>query len=951
MESSIVEYIKSNYPKVIFSPIKFKQSNAIGFIVSDGNLVIGYINSSGTLCKLVEPISLESLSEKGLKDIIRTLPIVEGFSEEDKINLIKLFEDIEPSKTQKDIDALLKAQSEQQNYKILYDNESGKIIAIKKEYEDKISQLQNQYNEKVKLIEESSKRLIQDKDDIIKALQDYKTNVENYVKSQDMELNDIKAMYKAILDEKNQLTKNLDTIVQTNQNNDELNNVVEDIKKELNITKEELKKSNLQRLQIERQRDTCKEMLLRDKTAILNKIEEYNRVWNNWLNNINEDEDFNKYKTMLIGDLENINKRLKTVLMSHAEDNALKQNIYDIERSLQKTIGDQIIQLNAKEEEIQMLKTKSESLESEMKQQNITISNLRSELERIGKLLLQNSNAKLETNINYESCYTVLQTFVTLNNIFFRKQEIINKLDDIIKTSTLNNLSENLREEIKEKFIKVKTEIELHITFMDLKKYVNSPNLQLLKSNATRNKVPESFCAELSNLLEYWEVNKAEFRKQDSILTNIYEDLSGAVRVYVRIKPLIGKEQKQKAISIQSVSEKKQKMVTLDCTKVANIVNNVKTTFGEFYGVFEETYSNADVFTGIENYSNSLTVDIDNIVDEANSISPGLYSAFKQVEDGYSIVLFGYGVSGAGKSYTLLGGNGVPGVLHYGLANLLNVQNIKLKYMFEQYVANVNINFAKIRGKIHSLVGQIPQLRKFSIDESKQLVLNVDVNNLSVSDLDILTNSVTKYREEMRRIKKTPNNPESSRSHLFMVFEITFGNGVKGYITIVDMGGRESPISIFNTFVDTNKTSLASVLSPAGGVPLIEKFKSRSDYGSRDILEILNEGIYINETINHLIYFFNKKNYKKTRVDLQSSDASKYNIKRYYVKPFEEESSINESNNCLTIPILTFLESLSKKSSDYKPTKFIMMCMVRQEEAYCDQTYETLDFANSIKST
>lgn len=948
MESSIVEYIKTNYPKVIFAPIKFEETKAIGFIVSNGKLIIGYINSSGTLCKLNEPIDLDTLSDKGIDNIIKNIPIVEGFSEEDKQNLLNLFTTMEPSKEILNLKEEL--ERAKQEYKVLYDSESGKIIAIKKDYEDKIEDVKKQYEEQVNIIEKNKKKLLQDKDDIIKALQDYKVKVEEYVRSQDTELQDVKHMHQTLVQEKAELTKNLDAIAKRNSN---VTNVVNDIKAELEKTREDLKKSTLQKMYIENQRDKCKESLLNDKSVILDKIKEYSKGWDNWLENVNQD--FDVYKNTLVKDLHNINKKLKKVLIQSSEDTTLRQNIYDIERKLQQTVSEQIIKLNAKEEEIIGLKSQSERLETDIQAKDSTIRELRAELDKVGKLLQQNNNIKIN-NLDYDNCYLILQTFISLNNIFFRKQEIIRKLDDIIERNlnVFNNLSDTIKSRIKEQFAKVKTEIELHINFMDLKTYVNSPNLQLLKSNATKGKVPESFCNELSNLLEYWESNKASFRNQDQILTNIYEDLSGAVRVYVRIKPLLGKEQKEKAVSIQNISNKKQKMVVLDCTKVANIENNVKTTFGEFYGVFDETYSNADIFTGVENLSNSLKINTDTIIEEANTISPGLYSAFKQVEDGYSIVLFGYGVSGSGKSHTLLGGNGVPGILHYGLANLQNVESIKLKYMFEQYVNNVNINFAKIRGKIHSLVGQIPQLRKFSVDENKQFLnnLNVDVNNLKVADLNSLTSAITSYRRDLNRIKKTPNNPESSRSHLFMVFEILFENNVRGYVTIVDMGGRESVTSILKTFINTTKTSLASILSPAGGVSLIEKHKISNDYKSIDILEILNEGLYINETINHLVYFFNKKNFKKTKVNLQSTDTSKYNVKGYYVKPYEEETTINESNNCLTIPILKFLEALSKTSeNDYKPTKFIMMCMVRQEESYCDQTYETLDFANSIKSS
>ena len=99
---------------------------------------------------------------------------------------------------------------------------------------------------------------------------------------------------------------------------------------------------------------------------------------------------------------------------------------------------------------------------------------------------------------------------------------------------------------------------------------------------------------------------------------------------------------------------------------------------------------------------------------------------------------------------------------------------------------------------------------------------------------------------------------------------------------------------------------------------------------------------------------FNKKNYRNIKVILQPADPTKYTVNKYYVNPQNEETTINEANNCLTIPIMKFLDNLSNNNAselDFKPTKFIMMCMVRQEERYCDQTFETLEFANNVKSS
>jgi hypothetical protein len=498
---------------------------------------------------------------------------------------------------------------------------------------------------------------------------------------------------------------------------------------------------------------------------------------------------------------------------------------------------------------------------------------------------------------------------------------------------------------------------------LDLKKYLSSPNFEYLKNKSTRNKVPKEFCDGLVDILEYWNENLGNYREQDRILTNIYEDLSGAVRVYIRIKPLIGTEMKYKTVYIQTIEERKQKSIVLDCSRAKGVRHQVKETFGEFYGIFEEYYSNEDVYTGIPKTPIdpiSLKVDFSLIDDTSETTSPGIYSTFKQVEDGYSIVIFGYGASGSGKTFTLLGTKGIPGILHYGLANLEGVTNIKLKYLFEQYYNDrrMNLNFAKMAGKLHNLIREVPQMRDFSNNENSEFMSripnSININNLQINDLYILTSIIEEYRVEKGRIKQTPNNPVSSRSHLYFVFEILFESGKTGYVTIVDTAGRESPIDIFETFIQTNKTSLTSIMAPSGGINLIEKTMKPdlgNIYSPKHIFEVLKEGFYINETINHLVYFFNEKNYKKTKVVMQNANLDKYNVTNYYVDPMQKET---DSNNSLTIPILKFLDNLSNRSktdANWRPTKFITILSVRQEEKYCDQIYETLEFAQSVKSS
>ena len=731
---------------------------------------------------------------------------------------------------------------------------------------------------------------------------------------------------------------------------------MDDIQKELDGLKEELSKTKLQNVLLEGYRVRCKEKFIRDKDTIINAIKDYKNRWILWSKKFGVLDSGNE-KAKLFEELNKIKDTLQVVMKDKdllSDDyNTFKQSANEIKLQLERTIGDQIVELNKRDERIKELSIKSEDVGLEEK--NRVIERLQVELADVRKLLAQNDATKIQVNVN---CDNALKNFCSLNNIFYRKVEIIKKLDEIINKNMgiFTNLDDVIKADIKKRFEDIKGSIMKHIDFLNLKRYINDQTcrqyLDYLKSESTRNKVPVEFCNQMVDLLDYWNLNKLEYREQDRLLTNIYEDLSGAVRVYVRIKLLTG--EKTNVVSVKSFEGKKTKSLTINCGSTTN-------DLGEFYGVFDDTFDNIDLYTGVKGtiVEGRYNVSLDSIVENTESINPGLYSVFKQAEDGYSIVLFGYGLSGSGKTYSLLGSQSTPGLIHYGFSNLQGVKNIKLKYLFEQYYGLVNANFGKLTGRIHNLIREVPQLGSVSKNETEQFRAkipgDINVDDLRVDQFNRLTDVITVYRKERNRIKKTPNNDESSRSHLFMVFEVSFTSGKKGYISVIDMAGRESPMDIFDMFIDSSRTKLASVMSPSGEVSLIRKtLKPGLSYTPENVFDILKEGFYINETINHLIYYFNKKNFRYTKPSLQVSDVGKYDVTRYYVKPQDEEEVIkfNVGNNCLMIPILKFLEGLSNKgSSSWLPTKFITIVNVRQEERYCTQTLETLQFAQSIKSS
>jgi hypothetical protein len=88
----------------------------------------------------------------------------------------------------------------------------------------------------------------------------------------------------------------------------------------------------------------------------------------------------------------------------------------------------------------------------------------------------------------------------------------------------------------------------------------------------------------------------------------------------------------------------------------------------------------------------------------------------------------------------------------------------------------------------------------FLLDDSLYKTSDTDSEALHAWLSDVVRD-ITLYRRKRMRIRATSNNPESSRSHLFLTFKLTFQDGRTSYLTAVDMAGRESAADFYSSFV------------------------------------------------------------------------------------------------------------------------------------------------------
>ncbi|WIA10838.1 hypothetical protein OEZ85_011004 [Tetradesmus obliquus] len=273
---------------------------------------------------------------------------------------------------------------------------------------------------------------------------------------------------------------------------------------------------------------------------------------------------------------------------------------------------------------------------------------------------------------------------------------------------------------------------------------------------------------------EMSKVQKETMLSLTRALWDLTEDIASTVRIYVRVKPPgapAGSGQQQSTISTGATH------LTLQCDLTG------PKRYDGFFAVYDELKTTEQLYD-----------------------SDAFVRLMTQVSTGYHVVMFGYGASGAGKTFTLLGdGAKNYGLLQLALTRIKDVKSAKLLHAFELYADEVvyTTNDRKAHGQVIWLTSRssgtmtmASMLAKGNVtDESKQLQLGGDytADPAGMASLNSDLKAIDDHRQGRQRTnQKTPNNTRSSRSHLFLTYEVKAG-GTTGYLTVVDMAGREEP--------------------------------------------------------------------------------------------------------------------------------------------------------------
>ena len=288
-----------------------------------------------------------------------------------------------------------------------------------------------------------------------------------------------------------------------------------------------------------------------------------------------------------------------------------------------------------------------------------------------------------------------------------------------------------------------------------------------------------------------------------SWVRSIDDDIRGGIRSFLRVRPRASDDE----------------------TNCPGGVLTVPNDAGVFYSVVPSAMtSNQEAFEGRPGVP-GLSLVADRFVRGVRKAkSSGSFH-------GNNIVMLMYGHSGSGKTYLSVGDvDDASGVVTPGFLTLAATRVQQMLEGTEHDVTSVHLRvvdvapdtyatFTMMGGPKHS---RVYLMRRDGTFDTRGAATNASgteepfvlktwmhdfvhsgksINIDDVASLTAKIMEVNRQRKEAGRIMKTPNNPVSSRSHLFMSLEFKSGERSLGVMTVLDAAGAESPIDILRSTV------------------------------------------------------------------------------------------------------------------------------------------------------
>lgn len=329
-------------------------------------------------------------------------------------------------------------------------------------------------------------------------------------------------------------------------------------------------------------------------------------------------------------------------------------------------------------------------------------------------------------------------------------------------------------------------------------------------------------------IIEYELLLNETLEIPDDEWANIRESVLKTVRSYIKFR--LGDNTTQ--------ASKNAVQLSTDCVNLVNMANGTNTgtntTFGPHQKIFTPKDTNENIF---------------------NEVCKGRLDKFFE---GENTLLFAYGYSGSGKTYTFINNKEnddkslLPRTIEYVIKKLKNKTKTKINVdiinlipsreaatveVYDRNADNKNpllidcpykkfyddeVDVNKINSEVNRQTQKTNEAKRAENRSVPAFISNELLKTINIASTDIaedkieetqnIINQIMKQKRDNQNVLPTPNNPESSRFFFFVTFTLidTAGNVDKemNKFTIVDMAGSEDVDVIKGTYVDNERKKL-----------------------------------------------------------------------------------------------------------------------------------------------
>merc|ERR1719464_1755094 len=257
-------------------------------------------------------------------------------------------------------------------------------------------------------------------------------------------------------------------------------------------------------------------------------------------------------------------------------------------------------------------------------------------------------------------------------------------------------------------------------------------------------------------------------------LHNMVQELKGNIRVFCRMRPLIGEEKdngEEDVKHVKILSEKNLEIFKEEAKGIASGTKNAKYEF-EFDRVFGPAAGQSDVY---------------------HEVSQLVQSSI----DGYNVCIFAYGQTGSGKTYTMEGveNDNQHGIISRTISKIFEETNslVEKGWSYKIEANFVEIYNEEIRDLLATEKGLKHEIKRIDAKSSE-----IYVTNLKTEDVTEGKNveSLLRRAKKARAVAATNCNERSSRSHSVFILKIQgsnakTGENCVGSLNLVDLAGSE----------------------------------------------------------------------------------------------------------------------------------------------------------------